>query len=248
MSNAIDTSWKSRLYNSYVSSGQAAAKLKESPEEMFRPRKAFLTDIISRHLPANKDARIVDLGCGHGAFLYFLAQAGYRNISGIDVSPEQIELAHKLGIAAARLGHLADILGEVSDASVDVVLVMDVLEHLTKDELLHTLDEIRRVLKDHGMCIAHVPNAEGLYGMRVRYGDMTHEQAFTPSSARQVFQAIGFNRVDCYEDKPVIHGMKSFVRRAIWDAGTLYHRVLLTAETGVASAVLSQNMLIKAVL
>jgi 2-polyprenyl-3-methyl-5-hydroxy-6-metoxy-1,4-benzoquinol methylase len=184
MLNASGASWKSRLYNSYVSSGQAATIMKEHPEEMFRPRKAFLTHIISKYLPANRDAEIVDLGCGHGAFIYFLTQAGYKNVSGIDVSPEQIELAHRLGIAGVHLGHISDILGEVKDSSVDVILATDVLEHLTKDELFHTLDEIRRVLKRHGMCIAHVPNAEGLYGMRVRYGDMRLEQAFTPSSAR----------------------------------------------------------------
>jgi 2-polyprenyl-3-methyl-5-hydroxy-6-metoxy-1,4-benzoquinol methylase len=247
MSNADDVSWKSRLYNAYVSSDQAAGNTEDNAETMFRPRKAFLTHIISNHLPADRDSNILDIGCGHGTFLYFLSQAGYRNIGGIDVSPEQIELAHKLGIHEARLGNLADLLGEAGDGSVDVVLVMDVLEHLTREELLHTLDDVRRVLKPNGICIAHVPNAEGLYGMRIRYGDMTHEQAFTPTSARQVFRTVGFSKVNCYEDKPVVHGVKSFARRLIWDAGTLYHRVLLTAETGGTSAVLSQNMLIKAV-
>lgn len=248
MSNADEVSWKFRLYNAYVSSDQAGGKIEDSPEKMFRPRKAYLTHIISSHLPADRNANILDIGCGHGAFLYFLSKAGYRNVSGIDISAEQIELAHKLGVKEARLGNLTGLLGEVGDGSVDVVLVMDVLEHLTKDELLHTLDEIRRVLKGDGMCIAHVPNAEGLYGMRIRYGDMTHEQAFTPTSARQVFRTVGFSKVSCYEDKPVIHGVKSFARRLIWDAGTFYHRVLLKAETGGTSAVLSQNMLIKAVL
>jgi hypothetical protein len=56
---------------------------------------------------------------------------------------------------------------------------MDFLEHLTKQELFCSPDMIRRVLKPHGFRIAQVPNAEGSYGMRVRYGDMTHEQAFT---------------------------------------------------------------------
>lgn len=246
MSNA-NGAWKSRLYNAYVSSEQAAPALKENAEVMFRPRKAFLTHVISHHLPANRDVRILDLGCGHGAFLYFLSQAGYRNVSGIDVSPEQVEVAHKLGIAEARLGHLEDLLCDESDGCIDAVLAMDVLEHLTRDELFYTLDHIHRVLKRNGICIAHVPNAEGLYGMRIRYGDLTHEQAFTPTSVRQVFRTIGFSKVSCYEDKPVVHGVKSLARRMIWDAGTLYHRALLSAETGTTSAVLSQNMLIKAV-
>lgn len=247
MSNTNDASWKLRLYNSYVSSGQAAESLKDTAEEMFRPRKAFFSWIISKHLPEDRNVRILDLGCGHGAFLHFLSRAGYKNIRGIDISPEQIETAQKLGITEASLGSLEQILDEERDGCVDVVIAMDILEHLTKDEMFHTLDNIRRVLKPSGTCLAHVPNAEGLYGMRIRYGDITHEQAFTPTSARQIFRTVGFSKVNCYEDKPVVHGVKSFARRVIWDAGTLYHRVLLTAETGGASAVLSQNMLIKAV-
>src|SRR5215470_19771301 len=98
------------------------------------------------------------------------------------------------------------------------------------------------------MCIARVPNAEGWYGMRVRYGDMTNEMAFTPGSARRIFHAIAFSTVACYEDKPVVHGIKSLVRRAIWDAGTLYHRVLLTSGNGCGVCGVMQNMLTKAVL
>ncbi|HEX3436279.1 MAG TPA: class I SAM-dependent methyltransferase [Pseudacidobacterium sp.] len=248
MSSSNGASWKSRLYNSYISSEQAAADVKDTADEMFRPRKAFINSIIAKHLPHDRSVRILDLGCGHGAFLYFLSQAGYKNIYGIDISQEQVELAHQLGISEARHGTLEEVLSEEKDGCVDVVLVMDVLEHLIKDDLFHILDEIRRVLKHNGMCIAHVPNAEGLYGMRIRYGDMTHEQAFTPTSARQVFRTIGFSKVACYEDKPVVHGMKSLVRRVIWDTGTFYHRLMLIAETGSPSAVLSQNMLVKAVM
>lgn len=239
---------KSRLYDSYVSSGQAGDKTVRQAEDLFRPRKAFLNHIIAKHLPPDRSARILDLGCGHGAFLYFLSQAGYHDIFGIDISPEQIELAHRLGITGARLGKLEDILHEQGDGCVDVVLVMDVLEHLTKEELFSALDGIRRVLKPQGSCVAHVPNAEGIYGMRIRYGDMTHEQAFTPSSARQIFKTVGFNQIVCFEDKPIVHGAASLARRIIWDVGTLYDRLLLTAETGAGAGVLSQNMVIKATL
>ena len=89
-----------------------------------------------------------------------------------------------------------------------------------------------RILKPGGRCIAHVPNAEGLFGMRIRYGDMTHENAFTPKSAHQLFTTIGFEKVECHEDRPVIHNVKSLVRRIIWDVFTLVPRLLLTAETG----------------
>jgi SAM-dependent methyltransferase len=238
--------WKSRLYESYVSSGQAGSTTISEAEKLFRPRKAFLTHIIAKHFPADRNVRVLDLGCGHGAFLYFLNRSGYEDVYGIDISQEQIEFAHRLGITKARLGKLEEFLVEQGDCCVDVVLAMDVLEHLTKQELFCALEAIRRVLKPHGVCIAHVPNAEGLYGMRIRYGDMTHEQAFTPGSARQIFRTIGFNEVQCYEDKPAVHGLTSMVRRVIWDVGTLHNRLLLMAETGEKASILSQNMIIKA--
>lgn len=240
--------WKSRLYETYVSSGHAGSIDIHEAEKLFRPRKAYLMNIIAKHFPPDRSVRILDLGCGHGAFLYFLSRAGYQDVCGIDISSEQIELAHRLGIDNARLGKLEEFLLEQGDSCVDVVLAMDILEHLTKQELFIALEGIRRVLKPNGFCIAHVPNAEGLYGMRVRYGDMTHEQAFTPRSATQMFLTAGFHEIQCYEDKPVVHGIASLMRRIIWDVGTLYDRMLLTAETGVKAGVLSQNMVIKAAL
>jgi cyclopropane fatty-acyl-phospholipid synthase-like methyltransferase len=56
---------------------------------------------------------------------------------------------------------------------------MDVIEHLTRQELFDLLDSVYRVLAPGGVCLVHVPNAEGLYGMRIRYGDFTHELAFS---------------------------------------------------------------------
>jgi 2-polyprenyl-3-methyl-5-hydroxy-6-metoxy-1,4-benzoquinol methylase len=240
-------SWKTRLYEAYVSSGQAGQQNDSiKPEELFRPRKAYIGQVISRYLPQNRESRIVDLGCGHGALLYFLSRAGYTQIAGVDSSPQQIELAHRIGIAQAELGDGAEFLARRADESLEAVLLMDVIEHLTRQELFDLLDSVYRVLAPGGICLAHTPNAEGLYGMRIRYGDFTHESAFTAESANQVFRTIGFRKVETYEDKPVVHGLKSIVRRILWDWLTLYHRLLLLAETGSGGAILSQNFLIRA--
>jgi SAM-dependent methyltransferase len=240
-------SWKTRLYEAYVSSGQAGQQNDSiKPEELFRPREAYIGRIISRYLPQNRESRIVDLGCGHGAFLYFLSRAGYTKVAGVDTSPQQIDLAHRLGILQAELGDVAAFLARRQDESLDAVLLMDVIEHLTPQELFDLLDSVYRVLAPGGACLVHVPNAEGIYGMRIRYGDFTHESAFTAKSANQIFRTIGFRTVEAYEDKPVIHGVKSTVRRVLWDWLTLYDRLLLLAETGSGGAILSQNFLIRA--
>jgi hypothetical protein len=170
--------------------------------------------------------------------------AGYRNISGCDISAEQVELAHKLGIPEARFRDIRSELKDMPSESIDAVIMMDILEHLENDELFAVLDDIFLVMKTGGTLVAHVPNAEGLFGMRIRYGDLTHERAFGPKSAEQLFRTIGFTNVQCFEDRPKVHGVNSLVRRILWDTGTLPHRLLLLAETGRRDFVLSQSMLI----
>ena len=194
------------------------------------------------HSP-DRGLRIVDLGCGHGTLLHFLKQAGYTNVLGIDVSGEQIEQARRLGVNEARQGQLDAFLSDADPGSVDVVLMFDVLEHLRRQELFRTLDGVRRILRSKGWCIVHLPNAEGIYGMRIRYGDLTHEISFTPRSLQQLFATVGFSGVACFEDKPQVHGFSSALRRIVWEIGTFPHRLLLTAETGQTHFVLSQNML-----
>jgi 2-polyprenyl-3-methyl-5-hydroxy-6-metoxy-1,4-benzoquinol methylase len=242
------TSWKTRLYEGYVSSGQALRPDRHDtaprPEQIFGPRAQHVKSVIARYLPPDRSARIVDLACGAGAYLYYLRAAGYTNVSGVDVSPEQIDLARRLGISGVMCRDLLTELGETDSRSVDAILMIDILEHLENEELFQVLDQVCRVLKQDGACVAHVPNAEGLYGMRVRYSDLTHERAFTPKSARQLLLTIGFKDVECIEERPLVHGLKSLVRRILWTAGTMAPRLLLAAETAGHGFILSQNMIV----
>jgi 2-polyprenyl-3-methyl-5-hydroxy-6-metoxy-1,4-benzoquinol methylase len=241
-------SWKPRLYEKYVSSGQAARGKTAGPtaDETFREHAPQITAFINQHIPRDRSSVILDLGCGHGLFLYYLQKLGYTNASGIDGSKEQVELANALGVAQVTHGDIAAFLKARPQGSVDVVLFIDVLEHMVMPELFQILDDAYRVLRPCGICVAHVPNGEGIYGMRIRFGDLTHELSLTRSSAEQLFGVIGFTSVHCHEDRPTVHGIISLARRLIWELGTLPHRILLTAETGGRGFILSQNLLIVA--
>lgn len=236
--------WKNRLYESYVSTG-VTISLDIGPEQYFAPRAPYVRYAIRRFLPAERSVEIMDLGCGPGAYVYFLRKMGFESVHGIDISAEQVKLAQQFDIEGIRQEDIRAYLTSEVSASKDVVLLIDILEHFDRAGLLEVLDGVCKIMRPGGRCVAHVPNAEGLYGMHVRYGDLTHEMAFTPSSVRQIFRATGFCDIRCFEDKPIVHGIPSFARRVIWSVGTLLPRLLLTAELGsFSSSILSQNMMI----
>jgi cyclopropane fatty-acyl-phospholipid synthase-like methyltransferase len=240
--NECMADWKARLYERYVTTGQAAVAA-GAAEQMRLALFPQYRRIIRRHLPTDPSLRIADLGCGHGALLFCLKTLGYADVEGVDVSSEQVDLAHRLGVPEVRQGDLADFL-RAGAGSYDALFLMDVLEHMDRQEVMDLLDLAHAALKGGGRLIIHVPNGEGLSGMRIRYGDFTHQLCFTPQSIRQVLTAAGFPRTEVHEERPIVHGIPSLVRRVLWTCLTLRERLLLLAETGVWGHVLSQNMLV----
>lgn len=213
--------------------------------EGLRSRQPYLRAIIKAHLPANRNIRILDLGCGHGALIRALHETGYADARGVDRSAEQVEAARRLGIDGIQQGELLETLRVLEDQSLEVVIAFDVLEHFSKDELITIVEEIHRVLSEGGRLIIHAPNGESPFGGRILYWDFTHELAFTRESIAQLLMVCGFLRVRCYEDRPVIHGLKSAIRRALWSGIRLCWRFYLAVETGAAEkdCIFSQNFL-----
>jgi len=158
-------------------------------------------------------------------------------------------MAVRLGIAGVVQGDLGEALAALADGSQAAVVSFDVIEHFTKDETIDFVDQVLRVLQPGGRWIIHVPNGESPFGGRSRFGDFTHEQAFTRGSLTQLLLASGFATVACYEDAPVVHGAASRVRALLWRPIRLALRLYLAVETGDTGrdAIFSQNLLAVAV-
>jgi len=107
-----------------------------------------------------RDARVLEVGCGAGLMMQYLKQAGFANVSGIDISGDQVAEAVARGFDAMdadALEYLPQHPGEF-----EVIVAMDVIEHFTKDELFKLLSAARAALKPGGLFIVQTPNGEGL--------------------------------------------------------------------------------------
>jgi SAM-dependent methyltransferase len=238
--------YRERIYGHYVDAASAPL----APETLagLEGRRPVLSRFITDHFPASRDARIIDLGCGHGALLHFARDAGYTNLSGIDGSPAQVAAARRLGIDGVRHGDLMTALAAEPAASAEAIVAYDVIEHLTKDELVDMTDAVRRVLKPGGRWIIHAPNGLSPFAGVMRYGDLTHEQAFTPESLTQLFLASGFREAAFHEDPPAVRGLASAVRSLLWRVVRCVMRLALVVETGIPEyRVLTMNLIAVAV-
>ncbi len=239
--------YRERIYNQYVHARQKS--IAPATLDGLKQRAPYINKLIKEHFPQERNISIIDLGCGHGAVVHFAHLNRYKNIRGIDYSGEQVAEAKRLGIEGVEQGDLMESLRSLPDSSQDVVIAFDVIEHFTKNELIPFVDEVFRVLRKRGKWLIHCPNGESPFCSKILFGDFTHELAFTRTSITQLLLASGFARVSSYEDKPVAHGLKSAVRRLLWQLFRLFLRLYLAAETGAGEkeCIFSQNFLTVAV-
>ena len=224
---------RSRLYEAYVSQhagrgGDEAAAL------------VYRRDIRPLLGPPAAGP-VVDLGCGHGELVRLMQADGYH-AEGIDISPEQAALSCAAGVTGVRQGDFRTLLAE-QPARYAAITATDLLEHLTKPEVLRTFDDVAAALTPGGVFVGRVPNAVSPLGGHIRDGDFTHQTAFTARSIRQLAAAAGFNLVLVRSSPPVAHGLASAARVLVWQAVSACYRLALAAETGsLHGHIVTQNL------
>lgn len=242
----MSVNYRKILYTNYHTTQSGRASGTDAATLFNREKAQFAREIVPC-IPTDNQARIFDFGCGSGSLLSALKDAGYQQISGMDISEEQVMVAHKLGVKEVELGDALAYIRHTEQAF-DVVTGMDIIEHFTKDELVDLLQAVRRSLRPGGVAIFRTPNLDALMSSVFANGDFTHENYMNGSSARQVCMACGFSQVQVFPslmriDNPV----KELIRKALWKVWNLRIRLLLFATARSSRGVLfSPNMIIVA--
>jgi 2-polyprenyl-3-methyl-5-hydroxy-6-metoxy-1,4-benzoquinol methylase len=182
-------------------------------------------------LPPDKEARILDIGCGMGLLLSFLKHQGYRNLEGFELSAEQVEACHRAGLESVVC--ISDLGKELAarPGRFDAIFMTDVLEHIPKAEILPTLEAIRRSLRPGGRVVIRVPNLAAYTGPYSRYLDFTHEVGFVEKSLAQVLLIAGFTGVEMRAEELSFRSpLKGAAFLAVRSAFRAWRRVCLFME------------------
>jgi len=119
------------------------------------------------------------------------------------------------------------------------VTATDLLEHLTKPEVLQTFDDVGAALAAGGVFIGRVPKAVSPLGGHIRNGNFTHHTSLNARSIRQLAAAAGFDSVLTRASPPVVHGLASAARVTVWQVVSACYRIALAAEMACCGAISS---------
>ena len=162
--------------------------------------KAF-KKLLKKLLPTDKKVKILDVGYATGEAVLALKELGYSDVHGIDIDQKLIQTATAINIFVEHVVETESYLNSLSN-SYDVILLIDILEHVPVNKQISFLKSIFNSLKNNGKLITVVPNAYRPIASAMRYGDFTHVCSFSPNSISFVMKNAGFNKIQVSDMNP----------------------------------------------
>lgn len=148
---------------------------------------------------AGKGTKVLNIGVGRGGLEALMVDKG-ATVSCLDPSEKAVEFVRaRYGLGdRAQVGFSQAM--PFGAGEFDVVVMSEVLEHLSSDVLEATLGEVKRVLKPGGRFVGTVPANENLpsnFALCPHCGESFHRwghvQSFSPERLRGILQARGFD-------------------------------------------------------
>ncbi len=211
------TDWRQQVYRQYTSVHYGYQnRLDIGGYELAAKRYALTWNSV---LPADRNISCLDIGCGPGLFLYYLGLQGFKQIHGVDLSSESIAIGRNMGFDVT-IGDAASFLAQAyaDGRRYGLIAAIDVIEHLSQQELFDLLNRAAAVLEENGRMLIRTINASSLISSWGRYMDITHQLALTEESLREVFLSTGFRRVDIIKtiDRGLRGRIRKWLKRAVY--------------------------------
>jgi SAM-dependent methyltransferase len=150
---------------------------------------------------------VLDIGCGRGELVRLLSDHGI-DARGIDLDGDVIEDAVRDGLPVEQ-GDGIGYLRALPDASLGGVLAVQVIEHLSPQQLVDFVALAADKLRTGGLVFADTPNPQSLYVFTsALYLDPTHTTPIHPAYLAFLFREAGFAEVQFEHRSPVPDDIK----------------------------------------
>ncbi len=231
--------WREGLRNGYLNRGygysfQPANGLGRFVLPLF-PKRRWHAALTIRELPKPARPRLLDVGFGDASFLRRMQAAGWE-VAGLELDPNAVEAARRVGLEAAH-GTLEDAVYEPD--SFDAITLSHVIEHL--HDPVAALEACARLLRPDGVLWLATPNFDSPGHRRFRrdwFGldPPRHLVLFNRDVLEQALARAGFERptwLRSYRGELVVAGSQALAEdrdaATAWTPGTWRLRNLARA-------------------
>ena len=160
-------------------------------EEIKRRQSVYLSH-FQRSVGAQ--APLLDLGCGRGEFLELCRESGLP-ARGVEVNPAMVSFCRERGLDVAEADGLS-YLRALPKAGLGGILLSQVIEHLSLDQLTELVALCAEKLAPGGALIAETVNPQSLSTFAgAFYVDLTHNKPVHPEAARFLWRWAGLGEV-----------------------------------------------------
>jgi hypothetical protein len=132
---------------------------------------SFEAEINRFNLNLNKSSKVLEVGFGNGGFLAFGKMKGWQ-IYGTELNQELIRKAKHSKFRVYNYNKTK----VFKNNTFDLVIALDVLEHISNEDLPLFFNDVSRILKKNkGFFIARFPNGDSPFSLPLQNGDITHK-------------------------------------------------------------------------
>jgi SAM-dependent methyltransferase len=129
---------------------------------------------------------VLEIGFGNGGFLAYGNKQRWQ-ISGTEMNPILLERTNEKGYKVVS----ALDFDSLPENKYDLVVALDVLEHIEQDNIFTFLENVIRLLKDGGTFIARFPNGDSPFGRFTQNGDISHVTTIGSIKAKSFTKKFG---------------------------------------------------------
>ncbi len=144
--------------------------------------------------------RVLDVGCGPGALMYFLHELGIE-VDGVDFSPRSVELAPPEVQGRITVGEVTE--AHVAPQSYDLVICREVMEHLTTVQVRRCVEQVCRASSRYVYVTTRFhEDPDGLLALATQFDvDPSHITLLNKEFLRCLFVLEGFRSRRDLEDR-----------------------------------------------
>lgn len=187
----------------------------------------FIDELSHKHLDRillnafaaeNRDkGKLIDLGCGPGQTTKYLAEGGWKDLLGVDISPEMVKVAKMIN---PQLNfETADMLNlQYPDKTFGAAIAFYSIVHFDYSQIKIAFDEIKRILTNNGQFLFSFHIGDNA----VHLDDFLDQKVnidfhfFEPNKIIELLTATGFEIIDAIERQPYPDAEYPSNRAYIW--------------------------------